>query len=188
MPVQQKNIAREGEIKAALLNDLQNHQLVLPEFIYADGKRRADIMAFDKDFYAFEIKSDADSLVRLQGQLTDYLKIFDYVFCVTTEKYLRAVIATIPARVGVYKFDKGELTEIRAAKLNKSTRNYSMLTLLNSRELDILSRKCGYVTYKLDIHSKRQLLSRKLRKPIISAYLKEHYAEKSISSSALSAA
>lgn len=174
----QKKLARESDIKPILLNALHAHNLIFQEFIYADGKRRADVVAFDKAFYAYEIKSDVDSLSRLHDQIHDYLKIFDYISCVTTNKYVDLVLRSTHPKIGVYKFVEDNLIKVREAKLNKSTDKYSMLTLLSSRELDTFSRKSGFTTGKLDVHSKRELLAKKLKKDTISTYIKEWYRVK----------
>lgn len=84
----------ERALKAALLNVLRDQQMIdksscianefyLPSFSY-----RADLAILSKIFIGIEIKSELDSLRRLQEQTDGYLQYFDMVIVVLAEKHL----------------------------------------------------------------------------------------------------
>ncbi|EPU3407631.1 sce7726 family protein [Vibrio vulnificus] len=76
------------------LEEVYDFDFIAREVPFSGGVRRADIVAASKNnrsTYAFEIKSDSDTLARLDGQLQDYRGTFNYVYVVTTDKYLSAV-------------------------------------------------------------------------------------------------
>lgn len=178
MHKKQQTLAYEGDIRSALLSTFAPGQIVMSEFVYADGKRRADLVSINNAFHAFEIKSDVDSLSRLKGQLEDYLRIFEYISFVTTEKYLSSIISLTPKSIGIKRYYDGVLEDVRKPQRNTKTSRYALLTLLSSRELDIFARVHGYSTSKMDIHSKRLYLSKKIKKPCITNYISDWYMDR----------
>ena len=94
------------KIKIALIKWLleKYHQdLVLGnEVAYSPLIRRADLVMIHNGFsYAFEITSDFDNIKRLEEQIHDYLKTFDYVYIVTTETLLNKIETFAPKNVGI---------------------------------------------------------------------------------------
>lgn len=76
------------------LEEKYDFDFIAREVPFSLGERRADLVAADRQLgvtHAFEIKSDNDTLNRLQGQLGSYRATFNYVHVVTTQKYLSAV-------------------------------------------------------------------------------------------------
>ncbi|EKO3466650.1 sce7726 family protein [Vibrio fluvialis] len=76
------------------LEKVYDFDFIAREVPFSLGERRADLVAASKKqgvTYAFEIKSDSDTLTRLKGQLEAYRTTFNYVNVVTTHKYLSAV-------------------------------------------------------------------------------------------------
>lgn len=87
----------EHTIACKLIDYLEAHynfDFIAREVPFSKGSRRADIVAANKKdgiSYAYEIKSDIDTLLRLKGQLEAYRTTFNYVNVVTTKKYVSAV-------------------------------------------------------------------------------------------------
>lgn len=87
----------EKQITCKLIDYLEkayDFDFIAREVPFSSGVRRADLVAASKvaqATYAFEIKSDNDTLVRLDGQLQDYRNTYNYVYVVTTDKYISAV-------------------------------------------------------------------------------------------------
>jgi len=72
----------EPQIKALIINYLRSKNklnqdtTVINEFTVDGYSRRVDLLVADKKhFIAFEVKSEADSLTRLEGQTQKYLGI-----------------------------------------------------------------------------------------------------------------
>ena len=60
------------------------------------GDRRIDVAALTDRFLGWEIKSDVDTLARLDGQAVGYGFVFDHVSLVTTPKYAEKSLPLIP--------------------------------------------------------------------------------------------
>lgn len=60
------------------------------------GDRRMDVAALTDRFLGWEIKSDVDTLDRLDGQAVGYGFVFDHVTLVTTPKYAAKSLPLIP--------------------------------------------------------------------------------------------
>lgn len=76
------------------LEDEFQFDFIAREVPFFSMRRRADIVAVDRkgnSTYGFEIKSDVDTLNRLEPQLEDYRLTFNYVYVVTTEKHVETV-------------------------------------------------------------------------------------------------
>lgn len=65
------------------------------------GPCKADVVILNGTSTAYEIKSERDSLSRLDRQLAFYAKIFNKVYVVAAERFIEDVLATSPEAVGV---------------------------------------------------------------------------------------
>jgi hypothetical protein len=75
-----------------------------------NGKNVVDFALFKDDYFiGFEIKSEADNLKRLMGQLKSYLKLFDYIYLIVHEKHKEETLEFLKNyklnRVGIYLVD-----------------------------------------------------------------------------------
>ena len=73
---------------------LQNDQdaIIGHEVLYSQNQRRADLVVIKQDLmYALEIKSDIDTINRLNDQIKDYLSTFDFVSVITTSKHIKQI-------------------------------------------------------------------------------------------------
>ncbi len=76
-----------------------NTSFMLSEFRVANCK--ADTVVLNGTSNAYEIKTDYDSIDRLERQLQAYRRVFDRVHVVTSEKQLGKVMASVDGDVGV---------------------------------------------------------------------------------------
>ena len=67
---------------------------------------RVDMLIPGKQNYAYEIKTEYDTLNRLSKQIDDYTKCFNYVFVVTYKGNENAVSSYIPDNCGIMVYDK----------------------------------------------------------------------------------
>lgn len=165
---------------AKLKSDQRALSFVVEEMQYADGRRRADLVLHDGCLRAVEIKSDVDSLSKLDGQIQDYLKIFERVSCLTTEKHLSNVLSIVPPQVGIFCFKNNRVMRVRSAKKNPYLDKYHMLTLIPSKEIDKHMRVKRLKYSNLLAHEKRFALAEKSSlfeiKSIIYDYLNKRYS------------
>jgi hypothetical protein len=70
------------------------------------GDSRVDLAVFSKTSVAFEIKTEFDSPARLASQSSAYMKVFDFVYVVTTESMLPKLNDSIPKSIGILLLGK----------------------------------------------------------------------------------
>ncbi|HBO1307400.1 sce7726 family protein [Pseudomonas aeruginosa] len=126
---------REKDIKAALIDWLYNKgqiqdAVIINEMVVANWSRRADIAVANGKLYAYEIKSSADTLKRLPGQVDLFSSHFDKVTVVAAAKFIPKILESYPSHIGVLEVtDEGgaaKIKQIRAGRLNE-TRNTAIL-------------------------------------------------------------
>lgn len=71
------------------------------------GKSRADVMMITEDaLWGIEIKSDADTFVRLERQVKDYNRFFDYNMVVVGSTHAMHVAEHLPEYWGIISVEK----------------------------------------------------------------------------------
>lgn len=107
---------RDPQIRAALvahLAGIEPSATVLHEvpIRYARGNfdaRRADVIAVSNVVTGYEIKSDVDSLTRLDRQIIAYEALCDFCTIVVGSRHLAHARATVPASWGILLAASGE--------------------------------------------------------------------------------
>lgn len=94
-----------------------NTASMLTEF--AVGSSKADLAVLNGTSCVYEIKSERDSLSRLEAQIADYRKVFARVYVIAGQKHLDDVIANTDSDVGVlYLARWNRIRTVREAKEN----------------------------------------------------------------------
>lgn len=92
------------------------------------GKSIADIVLLNGEVKVFEIKTDLDSLRRLDNQLSDYHQFADKVYIVTNKKFVSQLLNIYSDRsYGIIEFDGKNLIERQEAKPSKEAFNYETI-------------------------------------------------------------
>jgi hypothetical protein len=73
---------------------------------FRTGSSKADVAILNGTTTVYEIKSERDSLSRLQQQLIDYRKVFASVFVIVGENHVDAVYEDTPRDVGVMSLSR----------------------------------------------------------------------------------
>lgn len=149
--MKQKNnhtITLEADIKATLLNHLRekkiinNDTIIISELAIANHVRRADLVILSKGkIIAFEIKSEADSLTRLKGQLTTFTSYFDKVIVVAAPKYASKIAKTTSPSIGVWEINGDKIKTIAKGKLSKRIEGKFLINYLDYVDLKKLSTR-----------------------------------------------
>lgn len=139
----------EGCLKAFLLEHLRRtKQLskddsIINEFPINPSSRRVDIVIVGKTTHAFEIKSEADSLHRLQGQVEAYLNYFDKVTVVTASKHVETIVKTTPSNVAVWEVRNKSIRIVRHGKKTPINDRTNLIRLMRVPDLSKLLRSTG---------------------------------------------
>ncbi len=121
--------------------------LVIDELGLNHGKCRADIAVVNGRFVGYEIKSNNDSLRRLEEQVKSYSAVFDRVSIIAGNRYINCIQDYIPEWWGVIVSAKGprgavNFDLIRKAQTNKNIDPISIAKLLWRNEAEeILMQK-----------------------------------------------
>lgn len=99
-----------------------------------NGGSRVDVAALNGHLTGWEIKSDADTLVRLPNQAASFGRVMDYMTIVTTRKYLDRSEALLPPWWGVMEavsVPSGvRLINRRSPHINRETDAFCLAQLL----------------------------------------------------------
>ena len=91
--------------KAALTHKilLGKHSLQTASMIneFRVGDCKADVAILNGTATVYEVKSERDSLVRLDRQVAAYATVFAKVYVIASETHIRAVLNTVPDAVGI---------------------------------------------------------------------------------------
>lgn len=68
---------------------------------FRTGASRADVVILNGTSTVYEVKSERDSLQRLEKQLEDYSNIFARTYVIASERHVEAIIKLAPKHVGV---------------------------------------------------------------------------------------
>ena len=124
----------ERTVKYALVNSLKSKQdTVLFEMPVLDS--RVDVCRINGNSYAYEIKTEFDSLKRLRKQIDDYSNVYEYVFVVIPKSFYKEVIEVIPDYCGIrilqHDYNTGKISFLAKRKAKKSP-NINPISQLNS--------------------------------------------------------
>lgn len=154
------------------------------------GNSIADIVLFNGSSKAFEIKTELDSSRRLQGQIADYTKIFDYCYIITDATLVDKYLCDNDS-LGVIALDKlsqtVKLTEIRKAGKNDNIDPETLIRCIRTSEYkNIVSKYYGEIPdmnsfnmFEICSHLIKEIPSLQLRR----LFLNEIKARKSNTSS-----
>lgn len=91
------------------------------------GKNRVDLAIFADFTRAYEIKSEYDSTLRLPSQTTEYAKVFDRVYVVTSDRLKGKFTTDLPQNIGIITLnERGEFLKARESKSHAQQTNLSV--------------------------------------------------------------
>ena len=110
------------------------------------GKSKADIVIFNGTSTVYEIKTELDSLNRLEAQLEDYLKCFDKIYVITTLENIKKLENKLSGKIGLIEYTKrGTLREHKKAESNKrNIDKKSLFSLFRKNEMLNIIKKIGF--------------------------------------------
>ena len=80
------------------------------------GECKADIAILNGTSTVYEVKSERDSLSRLERQVAAYAEVFAQVYVIAGENHVAAVIASVPVDVGVLRLNcRHQISTMREA-------------------------------------------------------------------------
>ncbi|WP_444931658.1 sce7726 family protein [Microbulbifer sp. SSSA002] len=155
----------ESQVKIRLINWLLSgdENLTLGAEVPFGG-RRADLISLNNGLAtAFEIKALGDKVSRLEGQLEDYRRFFDFCFVVCEPENLPLVRSSIKKGYGIIVVGEGEVLLLRKSQRFKRHNKELLLSVLEVKDLKRLSNVklvlkddlCGEVAKRLSLERVR---------------------------------
>lgn len=133
----------EADMKACLIDHLKKkdaicreNSVIINELTIDDFSGRVDLVtADDKGLYAYEIKSEADSLCRLENQVARYLRFFDKITVFATPKHISGILKIVPPAVAVWVVEDGVVKIVQRGKKQSNQEIPELLKLMKVSEL-----------------------------------------------------
>jgi hypothetical protein len=138
--VKQRNIISAEFIKSQLIDFLitnfSNDLFIGNEVMYGTKRKLIDLLILSNNqLTAIEIKADNDDLRRIQEQVNESKKIFDYIIVCTTVAHLKKTKQLLPDDIGIYTVDEVGIRKIRKPKKQKKLDKVEILFSINSNFL-----------------------------------------------------
>lgn len=112
------------------------------------NKSRVDLGRVNGKSLAYEIKTELDTVYRLEKQINDYMKVFEYVNIITHKTHTKKIIDLVPQICGIieYRFNEGNCSfrTLRKAKKNNEIEAKVQIDNLSSEDLRRLLVSSGY--------------------------------------------
>lgn len=164
-------LLREQDVKIALIDWLYKKGMlsdatIINEMVVANWSRRADLAIANDSLQAYEIKSDFDSLKRLDGQLKIFNSSFEKVTIVCAPKFTCEVSKRVSSNVGVVEFQSNNsgvrFKVIQKGRVCSRLNKVVYLGFLLKSELKYLLNQCG-IKVSNNLHRDRlEILASKL--------------------------
>lgn len=104
------------------------------------GHCKADVVILNGTGTVYEIKSERDSLTRLEAQLNAYMRVFALVNVIVGENHLDEVVKNVPEEVGILKLSsKYRISTVREGEDKPSrTRTDAIFDAINLKEAEAI--------------------------------------------------
>ena len=109
---------------------------------------KADIVIFNGTSHVYEIKTDLDNFERLEAQIENYKKVFEYVNIVSVEAKVNTIRSLVDENIGIIVLtDRYTLKTIRKAKSRlRNLDKEALFNMLRKNEyLKIIKNYFGYI-------------------------------------------
>lgn len=132
----------ERTIKYHFVNQFRDYSEDIILFEMNANDSRVDLCRVNGKSIAYEIKTELDTMNRLEKQVEDYSKIFEYVYIVTPYSSWDKIMGIIPSYCGalLYTFSEGEccFKEKRKAKKSPNLDSLAQLKNVSSEDLKFM--------------------------------------------------
>ncbi|OAB33135.1 hypothetical protein PMSD_15595 [Paenibacillus macquariensis subsp. defensor] len=167
----------EKKIKYHFATKYLNREDEVSVFELNVGNSRLDFARFNGHSYAYEIKTELDSLDKLEKQINDYSKVFEYVSVITHMTHYNKVKAMVPEFVGIWTYDlltpSCKFQPRKKRLINKGIDSVAQIAAMTSKELEVIMKKEGISDIPSDRVSREKLIYLKVNKRSLNNYFKK---------------
>lgn len=108
------------------------------------GNSRVDLASINGKSVAYEIKSEYDNYERLEKQIEDYSKCFEYVYVICPKSKIKCIKKHLPDYCGIYAYAGGSNIRFKVYKKAEHSPNMSAKQMILS--LRIIDLKKAFST------------------------------------------
>ena len=131
-----------GEVKIkALLVDYFIKDNAVSCFEIRANSSRLDYLRINGESISYEIKSELDTLVKLEKQVNDYSELFEYNYIVSHIRHIEKAKEIIPCNYGIINITDNEISIERKAKKNRQIDSNKQLNLLTKNLHSLIHQK-----------------------------------------------
>ena len=156
----------EPDIKALVLNYLfdksliDGESIIISEYTIGGFDRRVDlVLLVNGKLMAFEIKSEADSLARLEGQINTYLDYFDKVIVVADKKFTSRIQEKSLRNVGLWEINSEKIKVKIRGRMAQKVSNERLIEMMDVVDLSKLAASCGIQAIRTRDNLSKSLLN-----------------------------
>lgn len=163
------------KILIAYLQSLNNEIRIYQE--KSIGNSICDVMVVSDNLTGYEIKSDLDNYNRLNEQIIQYSRFFDYNYIVVSHKHLQSAQEKVPDFWGIISILEDKVNVVRKASVNQMVKRRSQLSVLWKLELkNILiknslplyaQKEKGYIADKIAASVDSDLLGKQIARELM---------------------
>ncbi|MED4353635.1 sce7726 family protein [Schinkia azotoformans] len=168
----------EKKVKYHLAKQFINRPNEVSLFEFNVGSSRLDFARINGHSYAYEIKTELDSLEKLEKQLIDYSRVFEYIHVIVHPKHYNKVYDLVPEHCGIatYNSEKSNFPFSYKKKrlLNPNIEPLTQLQTLTVKEINSILKIFGIEATSLTRKEKEEKLLESISPPKINHLFKEH--------------
>lgn len=141
------------------------------------GNSICDVMVVSDNLTGYEIKSDLDNYNRLNEQIIQYNRFFDYNYIVVSHKHLQSAQEKVPDFWGIICILEDKVNVVRKASVNQMVKRRNQLSVLWKLELkNILiknslplyaQKEKGYIADKIAASVNADLLGKQIARELL---------------------
>ena len=102
--------------------------------LQANGSR-VDLCVVNAFTRAFEIKSEFDSLAKLENKLNNYSSLFEYLYIIISNNHVANSIEMISDKIGIITYNRNRLGNIQFKLLRAADKNNSICPKTQLKQL-----------------------------------------------------
>ncbi|MBT4289340.1 MAG: sce7726 family protein [Deltaproteobacteria bacterium] len=147
-----RNYRNEYIYKNAIANKilLGKHSLNTAQMLteFRAGKCKADVVILNGSSTVYEIKSEYDSFKRLEKQISEYLKVFDQIYVITSDHQIKELTQLLPSQIGILSLTRGNtIKTIRESFSNLQNIKADIMfnSLRKSEYINVIQDHFGFV-------------------------------------------
>lgn len=135
------NKMRDSDVRQAVMRSVLSEHLVKKDTLVVEelgiehGSFRVDIAVVNGFLHGYELKSQADNLLRLPAQSAAYSRTFDRVTLIVDDSHYKESLAIVPVWWGIKVVSKGsrgaiKIETLRSIEMNPNVCLFTMAHLL----------------------------------------------------------